>query len=91
MAGDQTKVTSARHGRLIDGAKAAPFPGFIEPCCPTPRKERHQATEGWCVIAQGVASRFAQVWPAFCYVGFSEPFIPFRYQPPPVSPPLSVR
>src|SRR5688572_2433083 len=24
--------------RTIDGAKPAPFPGFVEPCAPTPRK-----------------------------------------------------
>ncbi|HEY8247045.1 MAG TPA: hypothetical protein VIG38_07160 [Hyphomicrobium sp.] len=25
-------------GRVIEGAKPAPFPGFVEPCCPTLRK-----------------------------------------------------
>lgn len=25
-------------GRVIGGAKPAPFPGFVEPCCPTERK-----------------------------------------------------
>ena len=33
-------------GRVIEGAKQAPFPGFIEPCCPTPRKEP-PAGDGW--------------------------------------------
>ena len=33
-------------GRVIEGAKPAPFPGFIEPCCPTPRKEPPSG-EGW--------------------------------------------
>ena len=25
-------------GRVIDGAKPATFPGFVDPCCPTPHK-----------------------------------------------------
>jgi bifunctional non-homologous end joining protein LigD len=33
-------------GRVTDGAVPAPFPGFVDPCCPTPRKEP-PAGEGW--------------------------------------------
>lgn len=41
------KTASARLlGRVIDGAKPAPSPGFIDPCCPTPRKEP-PVGDGW--------------------------------------------
>ena len=33
-------------GRVIEAAKPAPFPGFIEPCCPMPRKEPPSG-DGW--------------------------------------------
>ena len=33
-------------GRVIDGAKQTAFPGFVDPCCPTPRKEP-PAGDGW--------------------------------------------
>ena len=33
-------------GRVIDAAASAPFPGFIDPCCPTPRKEPPSG-DGW--------------------------------------------
>ena len=33
-------------GHVIDGATAAPFPGFVDPCCPTARKDP-PAGEGW--------------------------------------------
>ena len=41
------KTASARLlGRVIDGAKSAPFPGFVEPCCPTPHK-MPPSGDGW--------------------------------------------
>ena len=33
-------------GRVIEGAKPAPFPGFVEPCCPTLRKTPPSG-DGW--------------------------------------------
>lgn len=33
-------------GRVVEGAEAGPFPGFIQPCRPTERKVP-QAGEGW--------------------------------------------
>jgi bifunctional non-homologous end joining protein LigD len=33
-------------GRVIEGVKQAPLPGFIEPCCPTPRKVPPSG-DGW--------------------------------------------
>jgi bifunctional non-homologous end joining protein LigD len=33
-------------GRVIDGAKPAPFPGFVDPCCPTARKAPPSG-DGW--------------------------------------------
>ena len=48
MATKRTSTASPTRllGRVIDGAKQAPFPGFIEPCCPTPRKEPPSG-DGW--------------------------------------------
>jgi bifunctional non-homologous end joining protein LigD len=33
-------------GRMIAGAKPAPFPGFVDPCAPTPRKHPPSG-DGW--------------------------------------------
>jgi bifunctional non-homologous end joining protein LigD len=33
-------------GRVIDGAKQAAFPGFVDPCCPTPHKAPPTG-DGW--------------------------------------------
>ena len=41
------KTPSARLlGRVIDGAESAPFPGFVESCCPTPHK-MPPSGDGW--------------------------------------------
>ena len=47
MAGGEKKTGAPRLlGRVIEGAAPAPFAGFIEPCCPTPRKAP-QNGDGW--------------------------------------------
>ena len=46
MSRRSTSAAARLLGRVIEGAKQAAFPGFVDPCCPTPHKAPPTG-DGW--------------------------------------------